>query len=232
MARILIVTAAPAEREAVLQGRQNAIGMVEGIEVHRTITGAGMVDVIAAGIGPVAAAVATACVLRRGYELVVSAGIGGGFGAASIGSTVVAATVVHADLGAAGEDGFVSMAELGWGPVRYDLDSQLTYELAERTTAQVGAVLTVSTVTGTAERATELARLHPDALAEGMEGIGVYRAAERQGVPFAELRTISNPVGPRRRDAWRIGEALAALSAAFDRILSAHLPLAALEVAE
>jgi futalosine hydrolase len=39
-------------------------------------------------------------------------------------------------------------------------------------------------------------------------------AAQGAGLPFAELRTISNPVGPRDRAAWRIGDALAALTAA------------------
>jgi futalosine hydrolase len=33
-------------------------------------------------------------------------------------------------------------------------------------------------------------------------------------VPFAELRTISNPVGPRDRGSWKIPEALAALTTA------------------
>jgi futalosine hydrolase len=47
-----------------------------------------------------------------------------------------------------------------------------------------------------------------------MEGYGVATAAAAAGVPFAELRTISNPVGPRDRAAWRLGEALAALTAA------------------
>jgi futalosine hydrolase len=47
-----------------------------------------------------------------------------------------------------------------------------------------------------------------------MEGYGVGCAAAGAGVAFAELRTISNPVGPRDRAGWRITEALAALTAA------------------
>ena len=39
-------------------------------------------------------------------------------------------------------------------------------------------------------------------------------AAAQAGVPFAELRTISNPIGPRDRDAWRLREALTALTTA------------------
>jgi futalosine hydrolase len=47
-----------------------------------------------------------------------------------------------------------------------------------------------------------------------MEGYGVACAAAGAGVPFAELRAVSNPVGPRDRASWRIGAALEALGAA------------------
>ena len=39
-------------------------------------------------------------------------------------------------------------------------------------------------------------------------------AAAHAGVPFIELRTISNPIGPRDRKSWRLPEALHALTAA------------------
>ena len=45
-------------------------------------------------------------------------------------------------------------------------------------------------------------------------GQGVAVAAAQAGVPFVELRTVSNPIGPRDRDAWRMREALAALTTA------------------
>jgi futalosine hydrolase len=47
-----------------------------------------------------------------------------------------------------------------------------------------------------------------------MEGFGVATAARAAGVAYAELRAISNPVGPRERGAWRIREALDALTRA------------------
>ncbi len=83
--------------------------------------------------------------------------------------------------------------------------------------ATAGPVLTVSTVTGTAERAADLLAAHPGALAEAMEGFGVAEAAARAGLPVMELRAVSNAVGPRDRDAWRIGDALAALTDAFGK---------------
>jgi hypothetical protein len=38
---------------------------------------------------------------------------------------------------------------------------------------------------------------------------------------FAELRTVSNPVGPRDRTAWRVADALDALEAAIRPAASA-----------
>ena len=224
--RILVVTAVDAERDAVLAGRQSAVGSVAGYQVHRALTGAGLVDVASGGVGPVAAAVSTGCLLARGYDLVVSTGIAGGFPVAAVGSVAVAHAVVHADLGAETADGFVSMAELGWGEVRHRLDPALAAEFGRRTGGVTGAVLTVSTVTGSRSRAEELLAAHPDAVAEAMEGFGGYLAASRAGLPFAELRAIANPVGPRDREAWRIADALAALTAAFDRLLAEPLPVA------
>jgi futalosine hydrolase len=223
MTRLLVVTAAAAERDAVVDARLPAIGMVHGLEVHRAVTPAGLLDVVVSGVGPVAAAVATGCVLRRGYDLVICTGIAGGFPAAELAGLVVADAVVHADLGAETQDGFSSMADLGWSAVRFDLDAQLTGEIARRTGAITGAILTVSTATGSQSRADLLHATHPDAVAEAMEGVGVHQAASRAGVPFAEIRAISNRVGPRERDEWRITDALAALSRAFDSLLEAPL---------
>lgn len=73
-------------------------------------------------------------------------------------------------------------------------------------------------MTGTAVRAARLRERHPTALAEAMEGFGVAEAAAAHGTPVLELRAVSNPVGPRDRAAWRIGDALAALTEAFGKL--------------
>ncbi|BFO22543.1 hypothetical protein SHKM778_89310 [Streptomyces sp. KM77-8] len=91
-------------------------------------------------------------------------------------------------------------------------------EAVRVTGARRGTVLTVSTVTGTAARAAALRARHPDALAEGMEGFGVAEAAVAQGLPVLEVRAVSNPVGPRDRAAWRIGDALSALTEGFGKL--------------
>jgi futalosine hydrolase len=47
-----------------------------------------------------------------------------------------------------------------------------------------------------------------------MEGAGVAAAAAVHGVPFGEIRAVSNLVGPRDRDAWQIPLALQSLGRA------------------
>jgi len=196
---ILAVTAVAAELEAV--------------GAHERI------DVIAGGVGPAAVAAATsAALLRAPYELVISAGIGGGFTPLRPGELAVASSMIFADLGAETPAGFRSSAELGFGVDSYLPDAASARRLATITGARLGPILTVATVTGTAETAATLAARHPGALAEAMEGAGVAAAASLHGLPFAELRAISNAVGPRDREGWRIGQALAALGAAFDAI--------------
>ncbi len=146
----------------------------------------------------------------------VSAGIAGGFAPqAPIGAVVLAAEIVAADLGADTPTGFEDVARLGFGTVRHTPAPGAVALAAEALDATVGSILTVSTVTGTAERAAELAARHPHAAAEAMEGFGVAEAAALNNLPVLEIRAISNAVGPRDRAAWRIGEALGALERAF-----------------
>lgn len=191
--------------------------MVCAVEAERAAVVAvgAKADVIVGGVGPAAAAAATSRALSgRTYDLVLCAGIGGGFVSLRPGDVAVAATIVFADLGAETADGFVPVSDLGFGSERYAVEPKLAVELADRTGGHLGSVLTVATVTGTAATADALARRFPDAVAEGMEGAGVAAAALLHDVPVAELRAISNPVGPRDRAAWEIPRALESLGRA------------------
>lgn len=140
---------------------------------------------------------------------------------------MVSSAIVAADLGAETPDGYLAVEDLGFGRSVHAVPDALT----GRITAALGAtpsyalapVLTVSTVTGTARRAAELAERHPTAAAEAMEGFGVAEAAAAYGVPVVEIRAVSNAVGPRDRAAWRIGEALAALRHTFELLGSTVL---------
>jgi futalosine hydrolase len=193
--RLLIVTAVDAEKDAILSTVDDRA------------------DVVAVGVGPAAAAAGTARLLAYNrYRAVVSAGIAGGFaGRVQVGGLVLADRSVAADLGADSPDGFLPLDRLGFGVTSLAADP----ELLAIPGAVVGPILTVSTVTGTDAGLAELEARHPDAVAESMEGFGVATAAARAGIGFAEVRAISNLVGPRDRAGWRVADALAALREAF-----------------
>jgi futalosine hydrolase len=55
-----------------------------------------------------------------------------------------------------------------------------------------------------------------------MEGAGVLAAAQLAGVPFGEVRAISNAVGPRDRSTWQIPLALQSLGTAIAAVSSAE----------
>lgn len=210
--RILIVTAVEAERVAFQRG---LAGLSDELRAACTVS--------AGGVGPAVVAASTAAALARAeakgapYDVVVSAGIGGTFPqAARIGDLLVAERIVAADLGAESAEGFLSVEELGFGTTAFAALALGHLKPGAGLDREVvrGDVLTVSTATGSAERAAALRARYPGAVGEAMEGYGVAAAAAQFGLPVAEVRAASNLIGPRDRSAWRIGEALATLAAA------------------
>lgn len=201
VSRILIITAVEAEAAAFRAGLDP--GQAEACTV------------LCCGIGAANAAATTALALAGGdFSAVLSTGIGGAFPAAApLGALLVARRVVAADLGADSPDGFLSVDTLGFG------SSVLPARPVPGLQAVPGDLLTVNTATGTADRAAALRAAHPGAVGEAMEGYGVAVAADRFGLRVAEVRAVSNHIGPRDRDAWRIGPALAALTGAASPIV-------------
>jgi futalosine hydrolase len=236
---VLVVTAVAAERDAAVR----RLGPSEPRpDLPYDAVAAGNVIAAAGGVGPVAAAVAVARLLaaldRAGTpaSLVVSAGIAGGFaGRARIGDAVIARNAVFADLGAATDDGFLDLAGLGLAggaplasPVTLDglptgnvLRGLVTGDVRTLDGLVTGDVLTLATMTGTDAGAAALAAAHPAAVAEAMEGYGVAWAAAEHGVPWAEVRAISNLIGRRDRSGWDIPAAFESLGAAVATVVTA-----------
>lgn len=224
--RLLVVTAVAAERDAAaahLSAHPARLGRLRSLQAQAPL---GSTVVVAGGVGPAAAAASTSAALAADtFDLVLSAGIAGGFPPALIGGVVVASRSVLADLGVETAEGFVALSAIGIGGTEaFTVDAAVHAELLARAGGSAGTVLTVTTVTGTDATATLRQQRYPDVVAEAMEGGGVATAAQLHGVAFAEVRTISNLVGPRDRASWRIDEALRALGGALAAITSAPWP--------
>ncbi|MBH0171262.1 futalosine hydrolase [Fictibacillus sp. 18YEL24] len=204
--RILIMTSVAAEKEAITRG----------------VCHTSAIDVVLAGVGPISAGVQTTkALLTNDYDLVINMGIAGGFqDKAAVGTLVIADEMISGDLGAESPEGFITLDELGFGAsTRIKADSELVMHCLTSlklagVAVQLGNILTLSTVTGTSETTKSLQDREPDAVAEAMEGYGVALAAQEFGKPVLEIRSISNPIGPRDRSAWRMKEAFDTLERA------------------
>jgi len=215
--RVLVVVAKQYEVAAVCKetagtGPETAVGPYCA---QTALTAVAELAVVAGGVGPAAAAAATATMLalRGPFDFVVSAGIGGVFPdrGVDLARIVVADSIVAADLGLHHDEGFMSGERMGWAPASFTPDPAFV-EQAVAAGAAPGLTLSVSGMTGTDERGRELASVYPTALAEAMEGAAVASTAIAWGVPFGEVRAISNHVGRFDQSTWTKQEALAALS--------------------
>ncbi len=181
------------------------------------------------GVGPVAAALTVGRVLGR-FEGdiggVVNSGIAGGYDLAAtpLASLVAATSEALPEYGirtGAGTDSaglaFPQLCPAG-APVfdRLPLDPAAAVAamgLAPPPGVIPGPAVTVAGVSGDPDRAAILCRKYR-ARSESMEGFAVALAAAAAGLPFLELRAISNRVGCRPPEAWDLPGALAALGRA------------------
>jgi len=176
------------------------------------------------GVGIMAATESfTRALLTEPYTFALQAGVAGAFNRnIPLGEVVRVETEILADLGAEDRDGdFLDVYTLGLA--RKD-DAPFTDGRLHDTGAKhaLGAAfsslrcvsgLTVQTVSGTEKTiAARAARYSADV--ETMEGAPFHYCCAKAGVPFVQLRAISNHVEPRDRAAWKLKEAITALNRA------------------
>jgi futalosine hydrolase len=202
--RVLVVAATEAEIAPI------AAGPNAGRGIDFLVTGIGMVGT--------AARVARALALD-GYDAALNVGLCGTFDPA-----LAPATVVHvvsdriAELGAEDGDAFLSIDDM---KLAGDQIFTSRRPPASRALAALPRVtgITVNTVHGnTASIASVVARFHPDV--ESMEGAGFMCACSVVNVPHAQVRAVSNVVERRNRAAWKIAEAIDALTRTASAILA------------
>lgn len=178
-------------------------------------------DMLALGVGKTAAALSLALRLSSDDPpaAVVAFGFAGAYpGGPEVGALVVVDRDVLADEGVQTPDGFSTLADLG-------LPAQTSVRADEALSARVAALLrvrrvagaTVSTCSGTDALASE--RLASSGAAvESMEGAAIGLVCARLGVPFTQLRAISNRTGDRERAGWDLADAADKVQAAVARL--------------
>ncbi len=170
------------------------------------------------------------CLLQAGCpRLVVQTGVAGAFPSSGlqVGDLAVAASDTYADLGVISPEGWQSaevfaepLAVVG-GLARHNtfpVDPGLVEAAArvfragpwsgETPHVMTGPFLTASQVTGTSAAAA-LLETRWGGIAESMEGAAAAHICGLYGVPFLEVRGISNLVVDRDRGSWKVEEAAA-----------------------
>jgi futalosine hydrolase len=172
------------------------------------------------GIGKTNAAHAAAVLIREySPSLVINFGIGGAYPSSGLrpGDIAVASQEFYADEGVSLKDGFHTLQTIGIplmkvGRRRYfnafPLDAGLRREMAKAARSAgcrpaEGVFATVSTCTGTRKRAAELSKRF-SAICENMEGAAIAHICMLYGIPFVEVRGISNIVEERDTAKWDI----------------------------
>ena len=199
--RILLVSATPQETAPVAAALRRFTS-------HQ-------LDLLVTGVGMVATAARTARALAGArYDLALNLGVCGSFDPA-----LAPGTVVHvvsdrlAELGAEDDEAFLTVQHL---QLLGDDEPPFTGGRLVNAAPPAGVVLaglpavdgiTVNTVHGNARSIAAItARFHPQV--ESMEGAAFMYACLVHGLPFAQVRAVSNVVERRNRANWKMAEAI------------------------
>ena len=176
------------------------------------------VDVLTTGVGMVATAAWCSRVLARGtYDVALNLGVCGTFDRAlPPGSVVHVVTDRLPELGAEDDGAFLTIEELKLlGADEFPFQAGRLMNLAPPANAALSGLpavhgITVNTVHGNdASIAAMTRRCAPQI--ESMEGAAFMYACLIHGLPFAQVRAVSNVVEKRNRGSWKMAEAIRAL---------------------
>lgn len=175
-------------------------------------------DVLVTGVGMTATAYQLGRILEReSYRLAVNIGLCGTFHPELIpvGSVVEVNADSFGDMGAEDKDAFLDVFDLGLtSPDEPPFRGRKLFASvppgAKSEWPMVNGV-TVNTVHGHGSSIQSF-QSRCDALVESMEGAAFFYSCGLAGVAARQFRAVSNVVEPRNRSAWKLSEALSALS--------------------
>lgn len=171
-------------------------------------------DVLFTGVGMVATAYALGQQLaQKQYDLIINAGIAGSFDrAVPLGTVFAVQSDCLVELGAEDGDDFLSIEEMGFGKSRFQASA-----VPKHSYPTVAAV-TVNKVHGNESSIHRLLQKHQVQL-ESMEGAAVFYVCEQEKQAVMQLRSVSNWVERRNREAWDIPLAIKKLNEELLRLL-------------
>lgn len=201
--KILIVAATQFEIAPLLKHIGCASDVAEGRLMHCRYKGLD-IAVLITGVGMVATAYYLGKNLRKEYKLVINAGICGSFNKnLEIGAIVNVVEDCFSELGAEDDDNFLSLNELNLSGISTIKNQHFPVNNGVLELIPKVNGITVNTVHGNESSIEKVVqKFHP--IVESMEGAAFMFACENEGVPYVQLRAVSNYVERRNKEAWNI----------------------------
>lgn len=161
---------------------------------------------------------------KNNYDLVIQCGIAGSFNLEKyhLGEVVLVGSDTFADLGISANSAFSSLFDLSFleknkfpftnGELVNETAYQNKYKLA------LARAATVNMVTDDKIYIKKLQQKFAADI-ETMEGAALHYICIYKKIPFLQIRAISNEVGERQKDKWKIKEALQNLNSEVNKII-------------
>jgi futalosine hydrolase len=224
--RVLVVAATSAEVSPFVAGLRRVAET--GPRVTRYHAAGHEIDVLVSGVGMVATSSwCSRALSTERFDVALNLGVCGSFRPAmGPGSVVHVVSDRLVELGAEDGDTFLTIQQMKLlGDDEFPFQGGKLVNASPPPIVALGTLepaegITVNTVHGSEQsiaRVTE--RFKPDV--ESMEGAAFMYSCLIHGVPFAQVRAVSNIVERRNRAAWKLDEAIANLGAAARRMLEA-----------
>ncbi len=222
--RVLVVAATSAEVDPFVAGLSRVADT--GPRSTRYIGAGHEIDVLITGVGMVATSSwCSRALCAEQFDAALNVGVCGSFKTAfTPGSVVHVVSDRLVELGAEDGDAFLTIQQMNLlGDDEFPFRGGRLVNASPPTFAALADLsnvdgVTVSTVHGNDASIARVAeRFNPDV--ESMEGAAFMYACLIHGVPFAQVRAVSNIVERRNRSAWKLNEAIAELTLVARRIL-------------
>lgn len=157
-------------------------------------------------------------------DIVFMAGIAGAFDRSlDLGAVVTVKQESMADLGVNERDGYKDVFDLkllaaNEFPFKQKKLTNPFKVLMERTKLPLVGSVTVNQIT-TSKKTAELYQRKYKAKIENMEGAALHLVCMKENIPFVQIRSISNYVGERNKQKWKLKEAVQNLNKELIRLV-------------
>jgi len=193
-------------------------------EIASNISSNPDVEIFITGVGcPIAIYGISKKLFQKKYEMVIQVGIGGTFSdSITLGDAVVIEKDCFADLGVWAQQQFSNVFDMqlaeknsspfedGWLLNKHIHNIPLAFNIQ--------IAITVNTINDDVVYLQQLQDKY-NAAVETMEGAALHYACILEGVPFIQIRGISNKVGERDKTKWKIPAAIQSSNELVEKIL-------------